>query len=140
VIVVDVNLIAYLLIGGEHTTESEAVLQRDGEWAAPLLWRSEWRNVLATYLRSGRLSLAEALKRMSAAQALLEGREYLVGDEPVMNLAARSECSAYDCEYVALAETLDVKLVTNDTQVLAAFPERASSPRDFLEGRGQRSV
>lgn len=133
-IVVDVNLIAYLLIEGEHTAESEAVLQRDGAWAAPLLWRSEWRNVLATYLRTGRLSLADALERVSAAQALLEGREYLVGDESVMNLAARSECSAYDCEYVALAETLDVRLVTSDTQVLAAFPDRASSPMVFLEG------
>jgi len=133
VIVVDVNVMAYLLIDGEHTCASEAVLECDPEWAAPLLWRSEWRSVLAGYLRRGELDRAAALERLDAAKDLVSGREYLVDGALVMDLVERSACSAYDCEYVALAETLDVPLVTTDRLVLSGFPERAVSPRTLVD-------
>ena len=51
-----------------------------------------------------------------------------------MDLVTQSTCSARDYEYVALAETLDVTLVTHDQQVLRDFSDRASSPEDFLTG------
>lgn len=127
-IVVDVNVIAYLLIDGEHTGDSEVLLAADPEWAAPLLWRSEWRNVLAGYLRRGELDRAGALERIETAERLVRGREYLVDNARVVDLVEASTCSAYDCEYVALAETLGVALVTNDARVLADFPERAMTP------------
>lgn len=135
-IVVDVNVVAYLLIEGEHTEESESVLEADPEWAAPLLWRSEWRNILAGYLRRGHLDRPGIIERLDAAEELLRGREYLVEGPRVMDLVAASTCSAYDCEYVALAETLDVPLVTNDGRVLAAFSERAVTPAAFVAGKG----
>jgi predicted nucleic acid-binding protein len=131
VIVADINLIAYLLITGEHTAAAEAVLVADDEWAAPLLWRSDWRNVLAGYLRRGEVDLAGALDRVAAAEAVVRGREYLVEAAPVLELVKGSPCSAYDCEYVALARQLDVPLVTSDRRILAAFPETAVSPGDF---------
>jgi len=136
VIVVDVNVLAYLLIEGEHTQASESVLAADPEWAAPLLWRSEWRNVLAGYLRRGELDRSAVIERLDTAEELLRGREYLVEGPRMMDLVASSSCSAYDCEYVALAETLDVPLVTNDGPVLDAFPERATTPAAFAEDRG----
>lgn len=131
-IVVDVNVVAYLLIEGEHTRTAERVLERDPAWYAPLLWRSEWRNVLAGYLRRDELDLPQALERVAVAQMLFRGREHLVDDRSVMSLVASSMCSAYDCEYVALAEALDVPLVTNDRQLLGDFPDRACSPEEFL--------
>jgi predicted nucleic acid-binding protein len=131
-IVADTNLIAYLLIQGEHTEAAEAVLVEDALWAAPVLWRSEFRNVLALYLRQGHLELPAALQYVAEAEALLSDREYQVPSAPVLELARGSGCSAYDCEFVHLAQELGVKLVTSDKRVLRAFPEVAISLRSFL--------
>jgi predicted nucleic acid-binding protein len=132
VIVVDTNAIAYLLLGGEGTAQARAAFLADADWVAPLLWRSEFRNVLAMHLRRGRLTLADALLAMREAETLLAGSEYLVESERVLGLAASSKCSAYDCEFVALAEQLGVPLVTSDEEVLAAFPKVAVSPGKFV--------
>jgi predicted nucleic acid-binding protein len=132
VIVADVNLMAYLWITGEHTAAAEAVLAADPEWAAPLLWRSEWRNILAGYIRRGELGLLDVLERTEAAEVVVRGREYLVEAADVFELVAASSCSAYDCEYVALARQLDVPLVTSDRRILDAFPETAAVPLDFI--------
>ena len=67
-IVADCNLIAYLLLAGPRTRTAESVFLRDPMWAAPLLWRSELRNVLATQMRVNHLPLAEALLKMTEAQ------------------------------------------------------------------------
>jgi predicted nucleic acid-binding protein len=55
----------------------------------------------------------------------MEGFEFDVHSRDVMALARDSDCSAYDCEFVALAERLDARLVTMDKKVLKAFPKRA---------------
>lgn len=131
-IVVDTNIIAYLYLQGEHTTQAEAVLQKDAEWVAPSLWKSEFRNVLAFYLRQRHLSLEDAHAIMQEAELLLQGREYDVSSPRVLDLAAASRCSAYDCEFVALAQDLDVSLVTADKKILTAFPETAVSIDVFI--------
>lgn len=131
-IVVDTNLVVYLLLPGERTPEAEAVFERDPDWAAPLLWRSELRNVLATYERSGALELVMALDIMTDAERLLSGNEYSVPSEPVLRAAAESACSAYDCEFVVLARDLGAPLVTADEGVRKAFPETTVSPNGFV--------
>ncbi len=131
-IVVDVNVIAYLLIEGPETAAVEKLARADAEWAVPLLWRSEWNSVLAGYLRRGELGRTAALECIDAAKMLVEGREHLVDGADVLGLVESSPCSAYDCEYVALAEALGVRLLTYDRQVLASFPDRASTPTDYL--------
>lgn len=134
-IVVDVNIVAYLFIDGDHTEAVERVLRADQEWAAPLLWRSEWLNVLSGYIRRGELGGFDARARFREAEAVLRGREFLPDGERVLELAGDSGCSAYDCEYVAVAEALDVPLVTADRRVLESFAELARSPERFAGTR-----
>ncbi len=130
-IVADTNTIAYLLIAGERTLQARKVLKRDPEWAAPLLWRSEFRSVLTFYLRRRLMSLAQALQLMEEAENLMRGAEYEVVSSRVLSLTADSQCSAYDCEFVALAQELGVPLITSDARMLSEFPSIASSPEDF---------
>ena len=123
-IVVDSNVLAYLYLPGDFTDAAETLLTRDGEWAAPLLWRSEFRNILAGYLRRKSLSFEQAADLQAEAEALLAGSEYEIDSRSVLELVRDSDCSAYDCEFIALAEKLDVKLVTMDKKLLKAFPSR----------------
>ena len=132
-IVADVNLVAYLLLGGPERALAQRVLERDPIWAAPLLWRSEFRNVLASCMRQRDLSLRDARRAHELADELMAGQEFAVPGERVLALVASSPCSAYDCEYVALADELAVPLVTSDRQLLRSFADRAISPRQFVE-------
>lgn len=126
-IVVDSNVIAYLYLAGEHTAAAEALMQRDDKWAAPLLWRSEMRNILAGYLRRGTLSLDQTLAIQSEAEDLLRGAEYEVSSAAVLELVAAGDCTAYDCEFVAVARHLGTRLVTMDAKLLKAFPKVAQA-------------
>jgi len=91
---------------------------------APLLWRSEFRNILAGYLRRGTISFQMACELQAGAENLLEGREFDTDSSEVLALVRDSHCSAYDCAFMALARHLEVPLVTMDGKVLAAFPEQ----------------
>ncbi len=126
-IVVDVNVVAYLYLPGPFTQALESLLLRDADWAVPRLWRSEFRNILATYLRQDLLSLEQAIDIFKSAQDLLADNEFEVSALPVLRLAHETGCSAYDCEYVALAQHLNVPLVTADKQLLKAFPAVATA-------------
>ncbi len=130
-IVADTNLLIYLYVQGQRTQESEAVLRRDAVWTVPLLWRSEFRNALVGLIRTGALQLNDALAMSEEAERWLNGYEYTVLSGRVLALANQSGCSAYDCEFVALAQDLEVPLVTSDRQILKAFPTMAVSPSAF---------
>lgn len=130
-IVSDTNLIAYLMIPSGRTSAAQAVLRKDATWAAPFLWRSEFRSVLALYLRQSHLTLADALQYMEEAENLLRGREYAIASAPALELSQQSGCATYDCEFVHLARELDTVLVTSDKRVLRAFGDTAISMEDF---------
>ncbi len=128
-IVVDTNVVAYLLLPGEFTAAAEKLRANEPEWAAPVLWRSEFRNILAGQLRRKALDFDQVCRAQKLAESLLAGAEYEVDSVAVLELVQGSDCSAYDCEFVALAASLDCKLVTMDKKLLAAFPQRALSLR-----------
>lgn len=130
-IVVDTNLLAYLMLPGERTEAAEAVWRADSDWHAPELWRSEFRNILALQMRNRRLALADAVAVASEAEHLMAGREHRVDTGHVLRLAAGCDSSAYDCEFVALAEALSTPLITADRELAEAFPALAAMPEEF---------
>lgn len=131
-IVVDTNIISYLYISGDRSQHSEDLLSFDSNWVAPILWRSEFRNVLTQYLRKNLLNIDEVLLIIQQAEKLLTDHEYEISSAHIMQLVKSSQCSAYDCEFVALAQYLDVSLITADKKILREFHEIAQTAESYL--------
>lgn len=130
-IVADTDIISYLFLPTVYSEKASRLYLQDAEWAAPSLWRSEFRNVLALYNRQRILTLTEALLIQEEAEALMADHEFSVTSVQVLTLTDNSQCSAYDCAFVALAKQLSVKLVTEDKKILHEFPDIAVSLDSF---------
>ncbi|MDL2719108.1 MAG: type II toxin-antitoxin system VapC family toxin [Acidobacteriota bacterium] len=131
-IVVDTNLIAYAVVPGERTDAALSVLGVDSDWVAPALWRSELRNALATTMRAGKLSLAGAVDAFERADRLVTDADLQDATEACLRLAAEGRTSAYDAEFVFVAERLGKPLVSADRKLARAFPDRVVSPEEFV--------
>lgn len=132
-IVVDTNTIAYLYLPSAHTPDVEQLLAVEADWAAPRLWRSEFRNILALYVRRKILALETACQIQEQAELLMADGEYEIDSLAVLGLTKASGCSAYDCEFVALAQGLDKILLTFDKKVLKGFPGLAMSAGQYVQ-------
>lgn len=130
-IVVDTNvLIHYWLESPDHPS-ARALFDTDPNWYAPYLWRSEFRNVVALKMRHAGLSLDRARNAISRAEQQMYSHELFVDPFAVLDLVASSTCTAYDCEFVALADELRVPLITTDKQILRDFPRIARRLADY---------
>lgn len=132
-IVVDTNVLAYYWLPGAHTETAIGLRRATDLWYAPKLWRSEFRNVLAGFLRHGNLSLSQAQATMKAAEAALSDCEWEVSCVRVLDFVSQSDCSAYDCEFIALAAAMNIPLVTEDRRILSDFPTIAVPMADLVE-------
>lgn len=131
-IVVDTNTIAYLFLPTKFTDSVEQLLLLDTHWIAPTLWRSELRNILATQMRHETIDLETATDIQNKAEAILADNEYTVDSLSVLSLAKESGCTAYDCEFIALAQSLKTKLITADKKLLRSFPSIAIKPAEYV--------
>lgn len=124
-IVVDTNVMVFLLAGVGPGERAQKLLAEDPEWSAPSLLRSELRNVVLGLVRRGRMELADALGICQDAEVILGDRVPSLPDGPVLSTAAEAGLTAYDAEFVALARALGVPLVTADTAILNGAPDVA---------------
>lgn len=131
-VVVDTNVLAYYWLPGARSDSAIALRRATDDWLAPRLWRSEFRSVLSGYMRTGRLDLPQAKAVMRACEAQLVHLERDVDSIVVLELVERSNCSAYDCEFVALAVATGLQLVTEDKQILRDFPRLAVNMTDVV--------
>ena len=130
-IVVDTNVVAYCWTSGERSAAAQRLRALDADWRVPLIWRSEFRSVLCGWVRRGELPLDGAQQIRAAVEDAFAGREHTVAGAAVLDVAAQTRLSAYDAEFVVLAEALAVPLVTEDREILARYAG-ATSMKDFL--------
>ncbi len=131
-IVVDTNIIAHFYLPSDHTELCEKLFLWDPDWVAPILWKSEFRNVVLLYMRHKLIDLSEALQITEKAENQMKERDFHVNSAQVYSLANKSNCSSYDCEFISLAEELDIKLITMDKQILSSFPALSAKPKNVI--------
>lgn len=132
-IVVDTNVLLHAVVEGETSAVADAVLERDPDWQAPSLWRSELRNTLVVLSRADRLPWEEAPLIMELAERRMARLGHAVPSAAVLSFARSTGCTAYDAEFAVLAERLDAPLVTRDRELLRVLPGRALTPEAFVE-------
>jgi len=132
VICVDTNIICYRYMASPFSAAADAAWAKDPDWIVPILWRSEFRNAMARSIRQRSLTVEEASAIANLAEATLDRKEFTISTSAVLQLVSRSNCSAYDCEFVALAHANGVRLLTIDRQILHEFTEVAVSLNKFV--------
>jgi len=131
VIAVDTNLIVDLFLPTPHTQLARAIARRDNQWHAPLLWRSEFASVLWQHHRSSGLSRKAAVELHRAACAWMDGTEHIPSFDAVLDLAFGTGVTPYDCQFIAVAQGLGVRLLSHDQRLRQSFPDVALDPREL---------
>lgn len=124
-IVVDTNVMVHFLLGEEWGPEADQLNERDPAWAAPVILISEFHNVLLGYVRRGDMGPDQAKSIIYDASTVLADRVIAVSSPRVIDVALECGLTAFDAEFVALARTLGVPLVTLDGAILRSAPDVA---------------
>lgn len=121
VVVVDTNVLAYLMLEGDRTSAAQELFERDADWRSEAFIMVEFSNVLTTYVRTKVLSRDQGLKLLAGAEKLVPVLTS-VQNARALEVATQFGISAYDARFVALAIQMKVKLVTEDAKLRAAVP------------------
>jgi len=130
-VVVDTNILAYLLIRGNRTADAQALFTRDAEWRSEGFVLIEFSNILATYQRSGALSRSAAETMLATAGRVVSGLVNLPHGR-ALKLAAEFGVSAYDARFLGAAQNLGARLVTEDARLRTAAPALTRSLAEAL--------
>jgi predicted nucleic acid-binding protein len=128
VLVVDTNVVAYLLVEGDRTAQAREMWGLDSDWVAPRLLAYELMNVFAMLVRQRALSPEVAMAGLESGLSLVRLMDRGPAEPArILVIAEKLRLSAYDATYLAMAETMQVPLVTEDARLLRAAPEVARS-------------
>lgn len=132
--IIDTNILAYLLIEGDRTAAAQALYARDPDWRSEGFVMIEFSNVLATYRRSERLSSRMAMALIADAERVLSG----LVDLPhvrALEVALETGVSTYDARFLGVARNLGGKLVTEDAKLRRTVPALTQSLAEALSAR-----
>ena len=130
-IVVDTNIIAYRFIPGDKTEKVLTAQKKDPDWILPSLWRHEFLNVLSTVTRNRILNPDQCLNVWKSADRVLRSFERSVDMIKALSLSIEASVSAYEAQYIVLAESFMIKCLTEDRKLLKTFPAIAVSLEKF---------
>ena len=128
-VLVDTNVLAYLMLEGDRTSAAQELFERDADWRSEAFIMVEFSNVLTTYVRTKVLSRDQGLKLLAGAEKLVPVLTS-VQNARALEVATQFGISAYDARFVALAIQMKVKLVTEDAKLRAAVPSWTVSLAD----------
>jgi predicted nucleic acid-binding protein len=134
VLVVDANVVAYLLVEGDKTAQARALWAVDADWHAPRLLSYEVASVFAQLVKQGGVSMEAAITALENAGSLVRLRDQDPPGARVLEIATRLGLSTYDATYLAVAETLGTSLVTEDRRLLRAAPGITRSLESIAAG------
>jgi predicted nucleic acid-binding protein len=131
-LLVDTNVAAYLLIQGDHTAAAQRLYILDSDWRSEAFLLVEFTNVLASSIAAKRMTLSLAVDLLARATTLFDGKLARIPHASVLAIAARRRVSAYDARFIALADQLGQRLVTEDSRLRAAAPALTQSLAEAL--------
>jgi len=132
VLIIDTNVVAYLLIEGDYTAAARLLHRRDDDWRSEAFIMVEFTNVLTASIAARRMNLVLAQRFLADATSLLHGKLGLIPHDSVLSLAVQYRVTAYDARFLALAQQLDCRLVTEDAKLRAAAPKLTQSLAEAL--------
>lgn len=134
-LLIDTNVVAYLLIDGDHTAAAQELRARDPDWRSEASLLVEFINVLASSIATKRMTVDLAENFLANAAALFDGKLDRVPHDSALAIAVRYRVSAYNARFLALADQLGSRLVTEDGKLRAAAPALTQSLTEALAAR-----
>jgi predicted nucleic acid-binding protein len=132
VLLVDTNIVAYLLIDGDYTEVAQDLRRRDPDWRSEAFLLVEFTNVLASSIATKRMSDPLAEDILFEAITLLDGKLVQIPHPSIVSIAVRYGVTAYDARFLALAHRLGSRLVTEDAKLRSAVPALTQSLAEAL--------
>jgi predicted nucleic acid-binding protein len=132
VVLADINVIAWLYLGGDPSARARALFAHDSDWRSEHFVLVELTNVLATVVRTRNMAVARAREVFKDARAMLERRLVEVDHEDAIDFAHRYRVTAYDARFLVAAAALHSRLVTEDKALRRAAPALTRSLDEAL--------
>ena len=121
-VIVDTNIVAPLYVRSARTDAVTQLFALDALWRTEPLALIELSNVLITYERARYITTARARDCLNRAAAFLQPHLFRVSHQAALDAAFRYGTTAYDARFLALAQQLRMRLVTEDAKLRAVAP------------------
>ena len=131
-IVVDANILVYLIIHGDMTEAALRARAKDPDWKSSPLCEYEFGNALTLMTLQKHITITKAVEYLQLAKTHFAPYETQGDPELALQIAAGKKISFYDAQYLTLARMLGVPLVTEDKALRKAAGDWAISLKEFI--------